>query len=142
MQAPTLAPPIKALFIYNHNPLVVHPDQNRMRRGLAREDLFTVGSDVVMTDSLAYADVVLPAACAYEKSGTFTNTCGDLQMLRKAGEVEGAKSDFEIIVRIAAEMGHDIRTLVPFGRPLRADMGQSRGAQSAGPARGSSTSGG
>ncbi len=59
---PTLSPPIKALFIYNHNPLVVHPDQNRMRRGLAREDLFTVGSDVVMTDSLAYADVVLPAS--------------------------------------------------------------------------------
>ena len=45
----TLAPPLKALFVYNHNPLVVHPDQNRMRRGLAREDLFIVGSDVVMT---------------------------------------------------------------------------------------------
>ena len=62
----TLSPPIKALFIYNHNPLVVHPDQNRMRRGLAREDLFTVGSDVVMTDSLAYADVVLPASSHFE----------------------------------------------------------------------------
>ena len=59
---PTLSPPIKALFVYNHNPLVVHPDQNRMRRGLAREDLFVVGCDVVMTDSLAYADVVLPAS--------------------------------------------------------------------------------
>ena len=59
---PTLSPPIKALFVYNHNPLVVHPDQNRMRRGLSREDLFVVGCDVVMTDSLAYADVVLPAS--------------------------------------------------------------------------------
>ena len=59
---PALSPPIKALFVYNHNPLVVHPDQNRMRRGLAREDLFIVGCDVVMTDSLAYADVVLPAS--------------------------------------------------------------------------------
>ena len=57
---PACAPPIKALFIYNHNPLIVHPDQNRLRRGLAREDLFVVGADVVMTDSLAYADVVLP----------------------------------------------------------------------------------
>ncbi len=37
---PTLSPPLKALFVYNHNPLVVHPDQNRMRRALAREDLF------------------------------------------------------------------------------------------------------
>lgn len=63
---PALAPPIKVLFIYNHNPLIVHPDQNRMRRGLAREDLFTVGCDVVMTDSLAYADVVLPAASHFE----------------------------------------------------------------------------
>ena len=61
-----LAPPIKAVFIYNHNPVIVHPDQNRMKRGLAREDLFTVGVDVVMTDSLAYADVVLPAASHFE----------------------------------------------------------------------------
>ena len=63
---PDLAPPIKSLFVYNHNPLIVHPDQNRMRRGLAREDLFTVGSDVVMTDSLAYCDVVLPASSHFE----------------------------------------------------------------------------
>ena len=63
---PALSPPIKALFIYNHNPLVVHPDQNRLRRGLAREDLFVVGSDVVMTDSLAHADVVLPACSHFE----------------------------------------------------------------------------
>ena len=63
---PALSPPIKALFIYNHNPLVVHPDQNRLRRGLARDDLFVVASDVVMTDSLAYADVVLPACSHFE----------------------------------------------------------------------------
>ena len=44
---------MRALFIYNHNPIVVHPDQNRMRRGLAREDLFIVGIDVVMTESMA-----------------------------------------------------------------------------------------
>ena len=60
------SPPIKALFIYNHNPLIVHPDQNRLRRGLAREDLFIVGADVVMTDSLAYADIVLPACSHFE----------------------------------------------------------------------------
>lgn len=63
---PTLSPPIKAVFIYNHNPVIVHPDQNRMKRALAREDLFTVGADVVMTDSLAYADIVLPAASHFE----------------------------------------------------------------------------
>lgn len=63
---PALRPPIGAVFFYNHNPVVVHPDQNRMKRGLAREDLFTVGCDVVMTDSLAYADVVLPASSHFE----------------------------------------------------------------------------
>jgi len=66
-----LSPPIKAVFIYNHNPLVVHPDQNRMRRGLEREDLFIVGVDVVMTDSLAYADVVLPACSHFEHDDLF-----------------------------------------------------------------------
>ena len=66
-----LTPPIKALFVYNHNPLTVHPDQNRLRRGLEREDLFAVGCDVVMTDSLAYADVVLPACSHFEHDDLF-----------------------------------------------------------------------
>lgn len=61
-----LDPPIKAVFIYNHNAVVVHPDQNRLRRGLLREDLFIVGSDVAMTDSMRYADIVLPAATHFE----------------------------------------------------------------------------
>src|SRR2546429_4175241 len=42
----TLDPPIKALFIYNHNPLIVHPDQNRMKQALAREDVFVTGIEV------------------------------------------------------------------------------------------------
>jgi anaerobic selenocysteine-containing dehydrogenase len=62
----TLTPPIKALFIYNHNPVVVHPDQNRMRRGLEREDVFLAGIDVAMTDSMRYCDVVLPASTSFE----------------------------------------------------------------------------
>ena len=61
-----LDPPIKAVFIYNHNPVIVHPDQNRVRRGLLREDLFIVGTDVSMTDSMLYADVVLPSATHFE----------------------------------------------------------------------------
>lgn len=58
--------PIKAVFIYNHNPVCTHPDQNRMRRGLSRNDLFVVGCDVVMTDSLSYADIILPASSHFE----------------------------------------------------------------------------
>jgi NADH-quinone oxidoreductase subunit G len=91
---------------------------------------FVVVQDMFLTETSSLADVVLPAANAYEKSGTFTNTCGDLQLVKKAGEVSGSKSDFEMIVRIADVMGADVRKLVPFGRGEAADMGQSRGAQS------------
>jgi len=91
---------------------------------------FVVVQDMFLTETGSLADVVLPAANAYEKSGTFTNTCGDLQLVKKAGEVSGSKSDFEMIVRIADAMGADVRKLVPFGRGTAVDMGQSRGAQS------------
>ncbi len=91
---------------------------------------FVVVQDMFLTETASLADVVLPAANAYEKSGTFTNTCGDLQLVKKAGEVSGSKSDFEMIVRIADAMGANVRKLVPFGRGTEADMGQSRGAQS------------
>jgi NADH-quinone oxidoreductase subunit G len=91
---------------------------------------FVVVQEMFLTETAAIADVVLPAANAYEKSGTFTNTCGDLQLVRKAGEITGTKPDFEIIVRLADAMGFDVSKLVPFGTSgTRADMGQSRGAQ-------------
>jgi len=89
--------------------------------------------DMFLTETALAADVVLPVANAYEKSGTMTNTCGDLQMVKKAGEFSGVRSDFECIVRIANTMGYDVHKLVPFGlggQGTRADMGQSRGAQS------------
>jgi NADH-quinone oxidoreductase subunit G len=91
---------------------------------------FTVVQDICLTETALAADVVLPAASAYEKSGTFTNTCGDLQLLSPASEITGVKSDFEIIVRIAERMQYPLKDLVPFGEGVRTDMGQSRGAQS------------
>lgn len=60
------APPIAALFVYNCNPLATVPDQERVRRGLERTDVFTVVFDAVMTDSARYADVVLPATTFLE----------------------------------------------------------------------------
>jgi len=105
----TLAPPLKALFIYNHNPLVVHPDQNRLRRGLEREDLFVVGSDVVMTDSLAYADVVLPACSHFEHADLFA--AYGTHWLQRADRVippQGeALPNTEIFRRLAARFGFD-----------------------------------
>ncbi len=61
-----LKPPVKALFIYNSNPVASAPDQTGIERGLQREDLFTVVFDQVMTDSAAFADIVLPATTFLE----------------------------------------------------------------------------
>ena len=60
------AAPIKALFVYNCNPTQTVPDQEAVLRGLAREDLFTVVHEQVMTDSCRWADVVLPATTFLE----------------------------------------------------------------------------
>jgi NADH-quinone oxidoreductase subunit G len=116
---------LKALYVVGSNPvgrLQIDP--------FAFSRSFVVVQDMFLTETAVTADVVLPAANAYEKSGTFTNTCGDLQLVKKAGEVTGTKADFEMIVRIADAMGFDVRKLVPFGGGMHADMGQSRGAQS------------
>jgi NADH-quinone oxidoreductase subunit G len=116
---------LKALYVVGSNPI--------SRFGLdpfAFSQSFVVVQDMFLTETAAIANVVLPAANAYEKSGTFTNTCGDLQLVTKAGEVSGCKSDFEMIVRIADAMGFDALKLVPASGGTRADMGQSRGAQS------------
>jgi NADH-quinone oxidoreductase chain G len=116
---------LKALYVVGSNPIGgLEIDPFVFSRSLV------VVQDMFLTETAAIADVVLPAANAYEKSGTCTNTCGDLQLVRKAGEITGTKPDFEIIVRIADAMAFDVRRLVPFGTGgMRADMGQSRGAQ-------------
>jgi NADH-quinone oxidoreductase subunit G len=116
---------LKAFYVVGSNPI----DQFKIDP-FAFSNSFVVVQDMFLTETAVIADVVLPAANAYEKSGTFTNTCGDLQLVKKAGEVTGTKSDFEMIVRIAGAMGFDVRRLVPFGRGVGADMGQSRGVQS------------
>jgi NADH-quinone oxidoreductase subunit G len=116
---------LKALYVVGANPigrLALDP--------FLFSRAFVVVQEMFLTETAFMADVVLPAANAYEKSGTFTNTCGDLQILKKAGEVNGTKSDFEMIVRVADAMGFDVHKLVPFGAGEPTDMGQSRGAQS------------
>ncbi len=97
----------------------------------ALKNTFLIVQDIFLTETAALADVVFPAASLYEKSGTVTNTFGDVQLVRKAADRPGVKSDFEILVRLADSMGADIKTLVPFGRGgTTADLGQSRGVQS------------
>jgi len=60
------SPPVRVLFVYNANPAATIPDQNRVLRGLGREDLFTVVFDQVMTDTALYADILLPATTFLE----------------------------------------------------------------------------
>jgi len=104
-----LEPPIQAVFIYNHNPVVVHPDQNRLRRGLSREDLFVAGADVLLTDSMAYCDVVLPAASHFEYPDLYA--AYGHHWLQRAEPVlppQGeALPNTEIFRRLAARFGFD-----------------------------------
>ena len=66
---------------------------------------FLIVQDMFLTETASRADVVLPAACAYEKNGTITNVTGEVQRLKLAINTMGAKSDLEIMGFIAREMG-------------------------------------
>ena len=115
---------VEALWVVGANPAA------HMANPAAFTKPFLVVQDLFLTETGAQADVFLPACFAYEKTGTVTNTCGDLQRLKKAGDVSGAKPDFEIILRIAEKMGADVNALVPFRGQTVADEGKSRGVQS------------
>jgi NADH-quinone oxidoreductase subunit G len=116
---------LSALYVVGANPV--------LRYGIepgALKNTFVVVQEMFMTETAVLADVVLPAANLYEKAGSVTNHYGDLQLVNKAGDRSGVRSDFEMIVRVADKMDAHIPTLIPFGKGLRADMGQTRGAQS------------
>ena len=116
---------LSALYVVGANPIARYGvDANALK------DTFVVVQDMFLTETAALADVILPAANLYEKSGSVTNSYGDLQQVRKAGDRAGVRTDFEMIVRIADKMAADVRKLVPFGAGVRADMGQTRGAES------------
>ena len=114
-----------ALLIVGANPvprLAADPD--------VLKNTFVIVQDLFLTETAALADVVFPAASLYEKSGTVTNTYGDVQLIKKAADRAGVKPDFEILVRLADAMGADVKSLVRFGSGgVMADLGQSRGAQ-------------
>jgi len=116
---------LSALYVVGSNPV--------KRFGIepaALRNTFLIVQDMFLTETALLADVVLPSTNLYEKSGSVTNSYGDLQLVSKAADKAGTRSDFELIVRLADKFGHPIASLVPFGKGLRADMGQTRGAQS------------
>ena len=104
-----LDPPIKSLFVYNSNPAVVAPEQGKVMRGLARDDLFTVVSEHFMTDTALYADLVLPATTQLEQDDIMFSW-GHLYLSynNKAVEPLGeAVPNTELFRRLAAAMGFD-----------------------------------
>jgi NADH-quinone oxidoreductase subunit G len=116
---------LAALYVVGSNPV--------SRYGIdpaALKKTFLVVQDMFLTETALLADVVLPTSNLYEKSGTVTNTYGDQQLVKKAGDRAGVRSDFELMVRLADTMGANPKKLVPFGRGVHADLGQTRGAQS------------
>jgi NADH-quinone oxidoreductase subunit G len=87
---------LSALWVVGANPL---------KGAVKRKAGFLVVQDMFLTDTALQADVILPAACAYEKNGTVTNVTGEVQRLTRAINTMGAKPDLEIMGFIAREMG-------------------------------------
>ena len=102
-------PPVQMLFVYNCNPAVTMPNQNRVLKGLARDDLFTVVFDQVMTDTAALADVVLPATTFLEsydiaQSYGVTNMQLAKPVIAAVGE---ARPNVSVFAELAARLGLD-----------------------------------
>src|SRR5215475_16018259 len=84
---------LKALFVMGANPLT-----HFGTLGFGRGNLqLLIVQELFPTDTSRPADIVFPAASAYEKDGTVTNTSGEVQALRKAAEIMGARNDFDLL---------------------------------------------
>jgi ferredoxin-nitrate reductase len=96
---------IELLWITATNPAVSLPDLARIRRILARPELFVVVQDLFRTETTAFADVVLPGATAGEKTGTFTNVDRTVHLSEKAVDPPGdARADLDIFLDYARRM--------------------------------------
>lgn len=102
-----LDPPVRSLFVYNSNPAVVAPEGNKVRRGLAREDLFTVVHDLFLTETALYADIVLPATSSLENTDFYTSYWHHyIQIQQPVMEPYGeSKSNVEVFRLLAKAMG-------------------------------------
>lgn len=99
---------LKAIYSMGTNALVSAACVSKMENAFKKLEFF-VCQEIFLSETARYAHVVLPAAAAYEKDGTFTNTERRVQLLRKAKEKpEGTKYDFEIICEIAKAMGYNM----------------------------------
>jgi anaerobic selenocysteine-containing dehydrogenase len=100
-------PPVRAMIVWNSNPLVIVPNSERVRAGMARDDLFTVVHEQFLTDSAKYADIVLPATTHIEANDV-TTAWGHLWMGWNEAAIDPlgeAVSNTECFRRIARAMG-------------------------------------
>lgn len=100
-------PPIKALFVYQANPAANIPDQSKVVAGLARPDLFTVVHEQIHTDTVDYADIVLPATTSFEHLDLYRSYGHyHLQLAHPVIPQQGeARSNLELFQALAARMG-------------------------------------
>jgi len=102
-----LARDVRAMYIMGENPAMSDPDLNTARRALAALDHLVV-QDIFLTETAAFADVVLPATSFYEKTGTFTNSNRQVQLGRTVLQPPGdARQDLWIIQQLANRLGLD-----------------------------------
>ena len=102
-------PPIRALYVYNSNPVAVAPDSGKVVAGFSREDLFCVVHDVFLTDTADYADIVLPATTQLEHLDVHSSY-GHLYALANNPAIAPlgeAKPNTEVFRLLAARMGFD-----------------------------------
>ncbi len=101
-------PPIRALYVYNSNPAAVTSDQNQVREGLRRTDLFTVVHELFPTDTADYADIVLPATTQFEQIDIHTSMGYYLHLNRPATAPKGeARSNHDTFAAIAQALGFE-----------------------------------
>jgi anaerobic selenocysteine-containing dehydrogenase len=103
------APPVKAVIVYNNNPVAVCPDSDKVLAGFRREDLYCVVMDSFMTDTADYADLVLPATTQLEhydvhKSYGHLYAVANNPAIAPVGE---SLPNSEVFRRLAARMGFD-----------------------------------
>lgn len=96
---------LDVLWVVGANPL-------KNRAALAGKP-FLVVQDLFRTETAEQADIVLPAGSAYEKNGTVTNVCGQVQMLKKGIGAMGTKTDLDIFALLAKEMKLDLGPVTP-----------------------------
>ncbi|HET8647180.1 MAG TPA: molybdopterin-dependent oxidoreductase, partial [Vicinamibacteria bacterium] len=104
-----LDPPVKALLVYNSNPVAVAPEQEAVRRGFAREDLFVVVHELFRTDTVDFADIVFPATTTLEHYDIH-KAYGHLYLTLSPpaiAPVGEARPNTELFRLLAARMGLD-----------------------------------